>query len=99
MTEKWAVSDINKFKLTSMEQGRAMLADVNRQMADKLAEMQEAETNAEHQMLSDERYELLKMRRRIQSEMGRLFKENYIKPAKAQIAQELGRDDRNASRS
>lgn len=66
---------IQDLKFTDIEEAKLALAEINRQHLAKMEELKGAESHKEWTLISNERYELVKVRRQIQSEIARLFYE------------------------
>lgn len=68
------IQDIDQLTVPDLATGRKMLEAINMQITGKVNEMQRAEDNDTWKLLSDEKYELVKVRRQIQNEMGKVVK-------------------------
>lgn len=66
---------IKDLKFTDIKEAKIALTEIERQYLAKMEELKGAESHKEWTLISNERYELLKVRRRIQSEIARLFYE------------------------
>lgn len=66
----------DKINITSLEQGREVVAQLTKQIQNLLEDMREVDSN-QQQLLSAHKYELIKIRRKVQSQMLTIAKDKY----------------------
>lgn len=72
--QEWVKVDIDKLQVPDLATGRNWLEDIRQQIAPLMEQMRAAQTKVEHDTLKDKHYRLVRARRRIQSEMGKIVK-------------------------